>query len=260
MRKIASIPPLTMLALGAVGFFLRKWALATALEPSGLPVIGARSAAVLLWFTLGAALISIIIGTLIGKKHVSDKKYIHAYAPSSGFFYLSVNILLACAMLTAAFLLLMQMHSIAALNILQFAFLILAVLTAGAYCIMAFSAYKKQESSALRTFSVIPSLFFCAWLILLYKDNAVNPALLDFGYPCVAISAAAISFYFISGYAFRTARCVPLLVFSLFTIFICTICLADNSGTPYAVFYAVTVLHLTVGTSVFIANLNPKET
>ena len=258
MRKLAFLPPVCALALGAVGFIFRKEVLDTAFDAAGLAVPGAHSAMMLLYLAAAAAVICILLGSILGGTHRSEPEYVKAF--SGGLLNIVANIVIAAAFIYACWLIYGRYGSFRELNVLQLLFLVFAVLTAIAFIVMSVGAYRRKESGVLAVFSLAPALFFCVWLIVFYRDNSVNPTVISFAYHCVAFAVTAVAFFIASGYAFGKSHRMLVLITSLFAIFMCTLCAADfMNSLPEIILLGATVIELVINTSLFIANLRPRK-
>ncbi|MBO4831710.1 MAG: hypothetical protein J5569_04445 [Oscillospiraceae bacterium] len=258
MRKLAFLPPVCALALGAVGFIFRKEVLDTAFDAAGLAVPGSNSAAMLLYLACAAAVVCILFGAIIGGIRRSDPEYVRAF--SGGLLNIVVNIVLAAAFIYAGYLLYTQFGGFSGLSILQLLFLIFALLSAIAFIIMSVGAYRRKESGVLSVFSMAPALFFCVWLIMFYKEHSVDPTLLRFAYHCVAFAVTAIAFFIAAGYAVGKSHPAFYIITALLAVFLCTLCAADFIGSlPELILLGATVLELVINTSLFIANLKPRK-
>ena len=258
MRKLAFLPPVCALALGAVGFIFRKEVLDTAFDAAGLAVPGSHSALMLLYLAGAAAVICILLGAIIGGVRKSVPEYVKMFY--GGLLNIVVNIVIAAAFIYACYLVYIRYGSFSELSVLQLLFLIFAVLSAIAFIVAAVGSYRRKGSGALSVFSLAPALFFCIWLIVFYKENSVNPTLIRFAYHCVAFAVTAIAFFAASGYAFEKSGKVLYLITALLAIFLCTMCAADFTGSlPEIILLGATVVELVINTTLFIANLRPRK-
>jgi hypothetical protein len=123
---------------------------------------------------------------------------------------------------------------------------------------MARGAYKGRSGGELMMFSIIPPLFFCFWLILVYKDNVANPVILRFAYQCLALAAGALGAYFSAGFVFGKAAAGKTLFSFLVTIFFSAVVLADEMPTPAKIIYAVTLVGSFMNAVVLLRNLRGK--
>lgn len=77
-------------------------------------------------------------------------------------------------------------------------------------------------------FGAISNVFYiCFWLIAAYKFSAAEPAIWAFAPKLLSLSAVLLAFYFIAGFVFNKARPLSALYFSLLSVFLCIITLAD---------------------------------
>lgn len=62
---------------------------------------------------------------------------------------------------------------------------------------------KGPEDGLMRILCVVPSIFCCIWLVLIYKEYATEPQLIKFVYNCLAAAAQTMAFYYISGFFYK---------------------------------------------------------
>ena len=146
-----------------------------------------------------------------------------------------------------------------AFPILDVIFVFLAAVAAISFVFLALGAYRGRSGSETLVLSVIPSLFYSFWLILLYKNNAANPVILSYAYACLAIVAAALSTYFSAGFAYKKTATGKTLFSFLATIFFCTMVLADNIGLPLKLIFGATVLNAFANCVIYLKNLRGKD-
>ncbi len=259
MRKSAVIMPLAFLLAGVLGFFVRRQELATVFDSvTGLAERYAPITVLLICLSAAVILSSLVIAIVVSSRHKADKDYSRAFAPGS-FSYVGLSFILGLGWLAAVVLRFIRLRSSGIITIIDWIFILLAVLSAVSVIILAMGAYTRRRGAGMTVFSVIPSLFFCFWLIILYKDNATNPVLLDYCYECLAIAGAALSFYFGAGYAFRKSAPGWTLFSYLVTIFFCVIVLADGIGLPSQLIFGITAVVSWINAHAFIRNLKSKD-
>ena len=259
MRKSAVFMPLIALLVGVLGFFVRRKELASVFDnDTGL---AERSAPIsLLLIALSAAVIiaAVIIAIIVSVRKKAEKDYSRAFTPG-GFFYVGASFVLGLGWLVAVVLQFLRLRSSGIITIIDWIYLLLALLTAVSVIVLALGAYTRRRGAGMIVLSIMPSLFFCFWLIVLYKENATNPVLLDFCYQSLAVAAAALSFYFGAGYAFGKAAPGWTVFSYLVTCFFGIVSIADNAGLPIQLMFGITAIVSGLNLGVFTGNLKDKN-
>lgn len=106
--------------------------------------------------------------------------------------------------------------------------------------------------------SVVPVAQFCFWLIVSYKEHAANPTVWVYAIEILAISAALLGFYFLSGYAFGRARPLPAIYFCGLGGYMCIVVLADSLTMGRQLMFLATAVLLLLTTVVLVENLEEK--
>jgi len=106
---------------------------------------------------------------------------------------------------------------------------------------------------------VVPILFMCFWLIVMYKQNATNPVLLSYCYYCLAIMASTLSFYYTAGFVFKKPAPGKTIFAYLASIYFCLVTLADEHPVSIKLIFAAVVAVNVVYSSMLIRNLRPKD-
>ncbi len=259
MRKSAVILPLAALVAGALGLFVRRNELTTVFDSTtGLAERYAPVTVLLIGLSVAVIVLSAVAGIVIASRQQAEKDYSRAFTPG-GFLYVGASFVLGVGWLAAVVLQYVRLRSVGIVTLIDWIFMLLATLSALSVIILALGAYTRRRGAGMVTFSVLPSLFFCFWLIILYKDNATNPVLIDYCYESLAIAGAALSFYFGAGYAFRKAKPGWTIFSYLVTIFFCVVVLADNIGLPIRLMYGITGAVSWINLNVFVKNLKGKN-
>lgn len=259
MRKYAVVLPLLALIVGAAGFLLRMMEVNSEFEmTTGFAKRDGQTAIILIGLSVAVIVLAAVVGlvsTLTGK---ADNEYGRTFSPKS-FGYIAVSFLLGLIWIAADFIYFFSLQRNGAVSIIDFIFIFLSALSAFSVIFLARGAYKGHGGTEMLLFSVVPSVFFCFWLIVLYKNNAANPVLLSYCYQALAIAAAAISYYFSAGFVFGKAVTGRMLFSFLLAIYFCAVVLADKIGLPVKIFFAVTLCIQLMNTVVFIRNLKPTQ-
>jgi hypothetical protein len=259
MRKSAVMMPLAFLLAGVLGLFVRRWELDTVFDSAtGLTARYAPVTLLLIGLSAAALVLSAVLGIVVASRHKAEPEYGRAFKPGS-FRYVGASFIFGLGLLAAVVLQYFRRSATGIVTIIDWIFLLLAALTAVSVILLAMGAYTRRRGGRMILFSIIPPLFFCFWLIVLYKDNAKNPVLLDYCYQSLAIAASALSFYFGAGYVFKKPA-VGWTVFSnLITVFFCVLVLADNVGLPLRLIFGIVALVAWINANAFIRNLKPKD-
>ncbi len=253
MRKSAVAMPVLALVAGVFGFLIRRIEVNTAFESAtGFAKRDAWSTPVLIALSGFVVILAVLFALLAVTKFRAENDFPRAFAPR-GFLYIGAMFILALAWLAAdVFYYFVKRTDLTVIDII---WIFLAAVTAFSLIFLARGAYKGHGGSEMLLFSIIPPIFFCYWLIILYKENAANPVLLIYCYQCLAIAAAALSFYFGAGFVYKKSVTGRTLVSFLVTIYFCAVVLAENIILPLKIIYGLTLLIQFINVIVFIRNL-----
>jgi hypothetical protein len=138
-------------------------------------------------------------------------------------------------------------------------FALLSALSALSVMRLARGAYVGRVGGVDRFLSVIPPLFFSYWLIRLYMANASNPVILIYGYECLAVAAAAMCFYFLSGCVYGKFEPGKTVFCLIMTVFLCGTVSADAFTLPERLALGASLLIALANISPFIRRLTKKD-
>jgi len=258
MRKSAVVIPVFALLAGVIGFLLRKMEVNTMFEAAtGFAKRGSVVSSLLIALAAVVIVLSLLCGVVISRKMKAEADYCRAFEPG-GFVYLALSFVLSAAWLAAVVWITFNGIAGGTVTALVIIYAFLGVLTAVSMIFMARGAYKGRGGGELMLFSTIPPLFFCFWLILVYKNNVANPVILRFAYQCLALAAAALGAYFSAGFVFGKAAAGKTLFSFLVTIFFSAVVLADDIPTPEKIIYAVMLLGSFINAVALLRNLRGK--
>jgi hypothetical protein len=253
MRKSAAVIPVLALIAGALGFAVRQMEVNTAFESvTGFAKRNAPVTTMLIALSGLVLVLAALFALLVIMKFKAVNDYSKAFAPK-GFLYIVAQFILALGWLAADILCFFEKRAV--LTVVDIVWIFLAAVTAFALIFLARGAYKGHGGKELFLFSIIPPIFFCYWLIILYKDNAANPVLLSYCYQCLALASAALSFYFSAGFVFKKSATARSLISFLVTIYFCAVVLADTIILPLKIIFGITIIFQLINTVVFIRNL-----
>ncbi len=259
MRKL-SLLPLGALLLGAAGAVLRGLQLATVFDPSsGLLKRGSGVTTVLLILTVAVFALSLAVALLVSARLDVPRTFRRAFYTSS---YLSfaMRALLGLGVTVTAIICGLGGTDLMALTgISRWVFVGFMALTGLAMVAMAYYSYtQRPEKPFLRLISVIPAIFYCYWMVALYRINAGNPVLLDYCYGCMAFAATAVCAYYAAGYTYSRSSVAGMVLVSLVAIFLMTVTLADSYPSGLKLTIAATAVYITDSASRFLSSAFPK--
>jgi hypothetical protein len=97
---------------------------------------------------------------------------------------------------------------------------------------------KKEKSSSRSLGAALLALFGCLWLIVVYKENAAQPAIWSFLVEILALCAAIAAFYFVAGYQLGQPSPYAAIFFCYLTVFLCAMSVVDSNGAADSMAYA----------------------
>lgn len=258
MRKL-SLLPLGALFLGAVGAVLRTVELGTVFDPaSGLPARGAPVSTALAALTAGVIVVALAVSVAVYMKKDVPVLFKKAFY-TGNYLSFAVRALLGILVIGAAALCALRYDPIMDLtDMARWVFIGFVALAGFGMTVMAYTSYTQRESPYLQLGSVMPAIFYCYWMVALYRVNAGNPVLIDYCYGCMAFAAAAMSAYYTAGYTYKRKSVVGSTFVSLAAIYLLTVTLADGYILPLKLVIAATAVYLTDNTARFLSALVPK--
>ena len=259
MKKMRCLP-LAALLLGAVGAFLRYTELRTGFDPvSGLASPGC--AARWLLEALSAAVLAacVLLSVWTGRKLEAESSFKKAFYTKNYFQFAAMALLglavAVCGLVSCTLQDLMGLTGMA-----RWVFLGLLILSGLGMSVKAVNAYTQRDSSALRLGSVIPSAFYCYWLVALYRMNAGNPVLADFLYGCLAFAAASLGACYSAGYAFGRGTLRGTVLTGTLSVYLLAVTAADVWPLPLRIVIVATAVYTAVESTCFLSALKEKKT
>lgn len=269
MRKHIIVPA-AALTCGVIGFFLRRWELASAFEAdTGLPISGAPASLALIGLSL---VVAVALWALCAGKHSQfPGGYDQAFqAPGStayvgamvlaAFLLLGTGALLFLALPTAykeeaARIVLMRSGGSPLLAVLPKALLALLCLLA-CPCVISTGQnnYRGEGQGKYALPLLLPAYVCCVWLITAYQRRAADPIRLDYIYELFAIIACLLALYFTAGFSFERAKVTRTVWASGLGIYFSVVTLADGHDLPYLLLYLAFILCLTANLAVLLLN------
>ncbi len=258
MRKSAVLMPLVALLAGVFGYLFRRIEVNTVIDSvTGLAARGAVVTNLLIVVTIAIILIMAVYAVMMFTRYRTERGYAKVFMPT-GFVYIAGAYVVGIGWFIAAVLYVFNRSAVGGLTVIDWIFMLLAASSAVSVIVMSRGAYQRRSGTDMTLMSIIPPLFFCFWLIIYYKDNAANPVLLDYGYQILAIAAAALSYYYASGFTFRKVMTGKPIFAFLISIYLCIVVLADHTALSLKIMYAVTALNMLMSSILLIRNLDER--
>ena len=108
-------------------------------------------------------------------------------------------------------------------------------------------------------FSFLPILLFAVWLILSYKENAINSVIWDYSIEIITLCVGMVSFFRVGGFAFGQPNCWRAMFFAMFGAFLCIMSLADSRNIGLQIILLSAALMLINYNWIMVANLRSRE-
>lgn len=259
MRRLAVVAPFIALLAGVTGFYLRLTELEDVFDVNtGLPEPGSKITISLIALTLALLLACLVFTIRTGRKHSAQQGFDNAYG-TDVLAYPFVFTLFGIIWLGATLKYFLESRSAADLSASMLYFTVLSALAALSCMLLAVEMYQDPRRKSTLVLSVVPILFMCFWLIVMYKQNATNPVLLSYCYYCLAIMASTLSFYYTAGFVFKKPAPGKTIFAYLASIYFCLVTLADEHPVSIKLIFAAVVAVNVVYSSMLIRNLRPKD-
>ena len=251
--------PFFGLLAGAAGFYLRLVELMNVFDRrTGLPERGALITLILIALAAAYLIIALLFSIRVGTKHKSPKGFENAFG-TDPLTYPFAFCVIGVIWLGATVKYFIDLNSAGVIVTGEIYFSVLSALAAISVAFFSVEMYQDPRRKMIFALSIVPTLFMCFWLVLLYKRNAANPVLLSYCYQCLAIIASALGFYFTSGFVYNKPAPGKTIFSYLAAIFFCFVTLADDhSMTIRLIFAALIAMNVTYA-SMLIKNLRLKE-
>lgn len=264
MRK-EIVLPVTAIAGGAAGFFLRRWELSSAFEPgTGLPILGMPATWALAALSVAMVLLLALLCRGAGKDFTGG--YDEAFRARGNTPYMMGMVAAAFLMAIAGALLLLQApglyRSTAGLTRgLPMLSLMPKVLLAGLSLASGWSLlrlgrnnFKGEGGGKYSSSLLIPAYAACMWLIVAYQARSGDPIILDYVYQLFAIVAAVLGAYFMAGFGFERSKVFPTALFSLAAMYFTLVTLADAHEPALTLLFAAYFLYFAASAAALLSN------
>jgi len=258
MRISAICVPFFALLSGVGGYYLRLSELLNVFDPvTGLPE---RSAAITFWLIALSALnlfLIIIFAIVVAMRNRSPRGFENAFG-TDPVFYPVVFTFSGIVWLIGTYLYYDYHKAAGTLQMMEIYFIILSAVAAICVAIFAIEMFQDSRRKAQYALSIVPTIFLCFWLLLVYRLNASNPILLGYLYQCLAIVASALSFYFTSGFLYDKPAPGKAIVSYYASIYFCAVTLADDHHLGLKLILGAIIAVSVVHMAMLLRNLRRK--
>ena len=259
MRKAARVMPIIIVIDGIAGYYIRnKERLNVFNADTGLPTPGASETITLLVLVAAVLIVTFIFALRTGLNYTSQDGFDHAYGVDI-LAYPVAFVIVGAVWLFGTIKVFFDMNAEGALSGGEYLYIALSALSAISIALFAIGIYQDPRRRSLLMLSVIPALFMCLWLVLMYRQNAANPTLLEYSYKFLAATSAALGFYYTSGFVHSKPAPGKTIFFYLNSVFFCMITLADDHGTGVKLILVSIVIISMIHASMLTKNLVKKE-
>ena len=255
MRKYAVAVAGLSAAFGLAGYFLRKQELLEMYnDGTGLASAGTRGTVVLLAVTAAVLAAALLSAVFSARNYRSAPAYDRAFGMKSPVLLLPYVIVGAAAVAAAV---LYWLEGRGAASAVDGCFAVLAVLSGLSVIVSAFSAYTTKRG-LLSLASVIPAVFFCFWLVLVYKQHDTNPQLIEYVFMCLSPAALSLSVYYTAGYAYGKEAPGKLIFSHVLAIYFSFLTLADDWSRPEKLLLLALTCAALLNLYLFVGNMTRK--
>jgi len=258
MRISSFFLPFFALLAGIGGFYLRLSEQLNVFDPvTGLPDRNAATTSWLIALSITFTLLILVFAISASARHKAEKGFESAFG-TDPFAYPIIMTLIGIAWLVGTYIYFADLNAQGTLAANAVYFIIASALSAISVVLFAIEMYQDSRRKAPFALSVVPTIFMCFWLILLYRQNASNPILLSYVYQCIAIVATALSFYFTSGFLYGKPAPGKSIFMYYVAIYFCAVSLADDIHMGIRIIYCALIATNVVYSSMLLRNLQRK--
>ena len=259
MRISSVVIPFIVFLAGIAGSFLRTTELAIIFDSySGLPEHNAFITLVLMAFSSLFFFITILFSIRTTVKNAVSDDYDNAFGTDS-FAHPATFMAISTVWLVATIVYFLERFSMVNTETIDYVFAGASSLSAVFLMIFAIEVYKNPRRKFLALLSVVPTLFMCFWLVLIYRDNASNPVLIEYAYFCLALVFSATGMYFSSGFAIGRPVIGKAIVSYTGAAYFCMVTLADNHSMSIKLIIGVIAFMNLFNLSSLLRNLQKKR-
>lgn len=256
MRKHPYATVFLFAVFGVVGAVLRYIHSKYYYDEAGLPITGPVSSA-LIAVSIAAAIAALVLAIVINLKFKTADSFAGTFQSQKSAAPAAVQVI--GAVLLAASAVLQNQYGTGVKKGTVVAVTVLGIIAALTMIYIAVSSYKGVQSPALGYMCLLPSLYFCALLIMMFAANARNPIVISFSFECTAIGAAALYISALGGYALKKPQPFSTGLAGFIGITFSVIALTGRTITLAGILrYAGMMCYLLPLQVSFLKNLMPK--
>lgn len=259
MRISAIFMPFFTFIAGAAGFYIRLVELLNAYEAdTGLPQRGATITSVLIAFSALFILIILMFSIRATTKHKVKSGFENAFGTDPTFYPITCSVI-GVVWFGATVMYYLNLNMIWPLPATELIFIILSALTAISIAFFSIEMFQDPERKSKFALSVVPSLFICYWLVIIYRQNASNPVLLSYCYQSLAVITSALGFYFTSGFVYNKPAPGRAIFSYSAAAYFCFVTLADRHAISIKLIIVAMIAVNLFYASMLIRNLRWKD-
>ncbi len=258
MRRMNIIAPLTALLAGITGMLLKRKELAEVYDAvTGLPDKGSALPNFIALLSAAVFAFALIFALMSAAVFSAEKQYEKAFSPLNvGFTLISMlaGILMICDAVPLYFENLYS-HS----RIVTIIFSVFAAFTGLSVFLLTRISFTRKGKESVALWSLIPALFFCFWMVLVYRENSQSPVIIRFCYICLALVSSTLAFYYSAGYAYSRTKIRMTIITHLMAVYFLPIAVINTAELYERIFLILTGVVIFLQTVRFLSNLKRLE-
>ena len=136
----------------------------------------------------------------------------------------------------------------------------LALLSGAAYPLVMREAEREEPRPALLcALMILPMLLYALWLIISYRNNAINSVPLAYGLEMLTAIVCMAAYFQMAGFGFGAPRTRQSLLFPMLSATLCIMSLADERYTGMQLILLATAGEMLLYNWILLQNLEQKE-
>jgi len=251
--------PFFTIVAGVLGFYMRLMERFNVFDPhTGLAARGAFETKLLIVYSAVFIALVLLFSIRVAIKRTSLHGFENAFVTDQ-IVYPFAFVIIGLVWLGATIKQYIDVSAMRAPPVQELCFLILSALSAISVVLFAVEMYQDPRRKLVYALSIIPSIFMCYWLVMMYRLNASNPVLLAYVYQCLAIIASALAFYFTSGFVYDKPAPARTIFAYFVSTYLCFVTLADGHPLSTTLIFVAIIAINTIYSSKLIKYLRRKE-
>lgn len=251
--------PIFAMVAGVLGYFLRLSEKENVFNHiTGLPERGSVTTTVLIALSVIFVLIVLIFTICATVRNKSPDRFDLAFGTNS-ILYPVTFVIIGLLWAVGTFFYFTQIRDLGVISGVDIAFTVLSLLTAVSIVLLSTEVFTVTYRKTPYLLSIVPIIFVCFWLILLYRQNASNPVLLAYAYQIIALVFTALSFYFTAGYVFGRPAPGRAIVSYYCAIYFSAVSLADGNLLGINLLLIAIIAYCMIYSSMMIFHLESRR-